>query len=72
MGGEDALVLVSGPDNDDGVDADFLVEGKFSSPFSFSPVLAGDIVSNFIEECAGDFEHRRDFSEWTVIFSEIR
>lgn len=70
LGREDAFVLVSGADDDNGVDADFLVEGKFSSPFLLSPILAGDIVSDFIEERAGDFEHRRNFSLWLAIFSD--
>jgi hypothetical protein len=32
--------------------------------------LAGDIVRNFIEKRAGDFEHRRNCSRWSFIFSE--
>lgn len=50
---EDALVLVPGADDDDGVDADPGVEFEFFAPIRLAPVLARDVVGDLVEESAG-------------------
>ncbi len=53
LGGEDALVLVARPDDDDGIDPDLGIELKLLLPVRIAPVLAGNIVGDLIEKCAG-------------------
>ena len=63
--GENALVLVSGSDDDNGVDTDCFIEFEFFAPLRRTPVLGRDVVGDFVEKGSGDSRRRGHKSEST-------
>ena len=63
---KDAAILIAGSDDDDGIDADPRVELEFAVPVRAQPILRRDVVSDLVEEGAGDAGGGRHLTELTM------
>lgn len=60
-----ALVSVTRSDDDQGVEANALVELEFASPMPLGPVLTRDVVGDLVEKRSGNARQRRHRREFT-------